>query len=80
MERNNHNMGRLPVYSSPNFTAEETILLRRLANGSTTEQIGRQLRLSPTEVARLLGDLQRKVGVADDKQLAAWARSWQRLI
>src|ERR1700730_2204208 len=76
MQGNSHNTRLAWVPSQ--FTGEETILLRRLAAGSTIQQIGRQLRLSPAALLRQLGDLRRRVSVADDVELAAWARRWER--
>ena len=77
MERSRHSTTTLPVSMPPRFTGEETILLRSLAARSTIKQIGRQLRLSPTALLRQLSDLRRRVCVADDIELAAWARRWK---
>jgi DNA-binding NarL/FixJ family response regulator len=76
MEGNNH-IKKLACVPSQ-FTGEETILLRRLAAGSSVKQIGRQLRLSRPALLRQLGDLRRRVSVDDDVELAAWARRWER--
>src|ERR1700676_2721108 len=54
------------------FTAEESILLRSLATGNTMKEMAGQLRLPRESLFRLLGDLRRKIGVADDTALAVW--------
>ena len=54
------------------FTAEESILLRSLATGNTVKEMAGQLRLPRESLFRLLGDLRRKIGVADDTALAVW--------
>jgi DNA-binding NarL/FixJ family response regulator len=54
------------------FTAEESILLRSLASGNTVKEMAGQLRLPRESLFRLLGDLRRKTGVADDTALAVW--------
>jgi hypothetical protein len=54
------------------FSAEESILLRNLAGGSSIKQISGQLRLSRGNLYRLLGDLRRKTGTADDLALSVW--------
>jgi DNA-binding CsgD family transcriptional regulator len=54
------------------FTAEESILLRSLATGNTVKEMAGQLRLPRESLFRLLGDLRRKTGVADDTALAVW--------
>jgi DNA-binding CsgD family transcriptional regulator len=59
----------LPV---PHFSAEESILLDNLGAGSSISQISRQLRLSRMNLYRLLGDLRRKTGTADDVALSVW--------
>ncbi len=58
--------------TGPRFTAEETILLRRIASGSTLKEIAGQLRLPRESLYRLQGDLRRKTGVVDDTALAVW--------
>jgi DNA-binding NarL/FixJ family response regulator len=57
---------------APRFTAEESILLRSLATGNTVKEMAGQLRLPRESLFRLLGDLRRKTGVADDTALAVW--------
>ena len=54
------------------FTSEETILLRSLGSGRTVKEIAGQLRLPRESLYRLLGDLRRKTGAADDTALAVW--------
>jgi DNA-binding CsgD family transcriptional regulator len=54
------------------FTAEESILLRSLATGNTVKEMAGQLRLPRESLFRLLGDLRRKTGAADDTALAVW--------
>jgi DNA-binding NarL/FixJ family response regulator len=54
------------------FTTEESILLRSLATGNTVKEMAGQLRLPRESLFRLLGDLRRKTGVADDTALAVW--------
>jgi DNA-binding NarL/FixJ family response regulator len=61
-----------PVGTGPRFTAEESILLRSLATGNTVKEMAGQLRLPRESLFRLLGDLRRKTGVADDTALAVW--------
>ena len=61
-----------PSGLGPRFTAEETILLRSLATGNSVKEIAGQLRLPRESLYRLLGDLRRKTGVADDTALAVW--------
>ncbi len=56
----------------PRFTTEESILLRSLATGNTVKEMAGQLRLPRESLFRLLGDLRRKTGVADDTALAVW--------
>jgi DNA-binding NarL/FixJ family response regulator len=56
----------------PRFTAEESILLRSLATGNTVKEMAGQLRLPRESLFRLLGDLRRKTGVADNTALAVW--------
>jgi DNA-binding NarL/FixJ family response regulator len=58
--------------TGPRFTAEESILLRSLATGNTVKEMAGQLRLPRESLFRLLGDLRRKTGVADDTALAVW--------
>jgi DNA-binding CsgD family transcriptional regulator len=58
--------------SVPHFSAEESILLDNLAGGFSISQISRQLRLSRMNLYRLLGDLRRKTGTADDVALSVW--------
>lgn len=58
--------------TGPRFTAEESILLRSLASGNTVKEMAGQLRLPRESLFRLLGDLRRKTGVADDTALAVW--------
>jgi len=58
--------------TEPRFTAEESILLRSLATGNTLKEMAGQLRLPRESLFRLLGDLRRKTGVADDTALAVW--------
>jgi DNA-binding NarL/FixJ family response regulator len=57
---------------APRFTTEESILLRSLATGNTVKEMAGQLRLPRESLFRLLGDLRRKTGVADDTALAVW--------
>ena len=54
------------------FTMEESILLRSLATGNTVKEMAGQLRLPRESLFRLLGDLRRKTGAADDTALAVW--------
>jgi DNA-binding NarL/FixJ family response regulator len=54
------------------FTTEESILLRSLATGNTVKEMAGQLRLPRESLFRLLGDLRRKTGAADDTALAVW--------
>src|SRR5580700_7677171 len=54
------------------FTTEESILLRSLASGNTVKEMAVQLRLPRESLFRLLGDLRRKIGAADDTALAVW--------
>jgi DNA-binding NarL/FixJ family response regulator len=54
------------------FTSEESILLRSLATGNTVKEMAGQLRLPRESLFRLLGDLRRKTGAADDTALAVW--------
>ena len=54
------------------FTMEESILLRSLASGNTVKEMAGQLRLPRESLFRLLGDLRRKTGAADDTALAVW--------
>ena len=54
------------------FTTEESILLRSLASGNTVKEMAGQLRLPRESLFRLLGDLRRKTGAADDTALAVW--------
>jgi DNA-binding NarL/FixJ family response regulator len=56
----------------PRFTAEESILLQNLATGNTIKEMAGQLRLPRESLYRLLGDLRRKTGAADDTALAVW--------
>jgi DNA-binding CsgD family transcriptional regulator len=57
---------------APRFTTEESILLRSLATGNTVKEMAGQLRLPRESLFRLLGDLRRKTGAADDTALAVW--------
>jgi DNA-binding NarL/FixJ family response regulator len=57
---------------APRFTSEESILLRSLATGNTVKEMAGQLRLPRESLFRLLGDLRRKTGSADDTALAVW--------
>jgi DNA-binding CsgD family transcriptional regulator len=70
--------------TGPRFTAEESILLRSLATGNTVKEMAGQLRLPRESLFRLMGDLRRKTGVADDTALAVWVlrnmRSLERRI
>ena len=56
----------------PQFSAEESIVLHNLAHGSSIKEISRQLRLSRMNLYRLMGDLRRKTGTADDVALSVW--------
>lgn len=56
----------------PQFSAEESIVLHNLAQGSSIKEISRQLRLSRMNLYRLMGDLRRKTGTADDVALSVW--------
>lgn len=58
--------------AGPRFTAEESILLRSLATGNTVKEMAGQLRLPRESLFRLMGDLRRKIGVADNTALAVW--------
>jgi DNA-binding NarL/FixJ family response regulator len=58
--------------TGPRFTAEESIILRSLATGNTVKEMAGQLRLPRESLFRLMGDLRRKTGVADDTALAVW--------
>jgi DNA-binding CsgD family transcriptional regulator len=58
--------------SSPRFTAEETILLRGLATGSSSKEMAAQMRLPRESLYRLMGDLRRKTGAISDTALAVW--------
>lgn len=58
--------------SSPRFTAEETILLRGLASGSSSKEMAAQMRLPRESLYRLIGDLRRKTGATSDTALAVW--------
>jgi hypothetical protein len=51
------------------WASEESILLRSLATGSTVKEMAGQLRLPRESLFRLLGDLRRKTGAADDTAL-----------
>jgi DNA-binding CsgD family transcriptional regulator len=57
---------------SPRFTAEETILLRGLASGSSSKEMAAQMRLPRESLYRLIGDLRRKTGANSDTALAVW--------
>ena len=57
---------------APRFTAEETILLRGLASGSTSKEMATQMRLPRESLYRLIGDLRRKTGASSDASLAVW--------
>jgi DNA-binding CsgD family transcriptional regulator len=57
---------------APQFSAEESILLRNLAGGSSIKEISGQLRLSKGNLYRLLSDLRRKTGTTDDLELSVW--------
>jgi len=57
---------------APRFTSEESILMRSLATGNTVKEMAGQLRLPRESLFRLLGDLRRKTGAADDTALAVW--------
>jgi DNA-binding CsgD family transcriptional regulator len=56
----------------PQFSAEESIVLHNLAQGSSIKEISRQLRLSRMNLYRLMGDLRTKTGTADDVALSVW--------
>jgi DNA-binding CsgD family transcriptional regulator len=56
----------------PQFSAEESIVLHNLAQGSSIKEISRQLRLSRMNLYRLMGDLRKKTGTADDVALSVW--------
>jgi DNA-binding CsgD family transcriptional regulator len=43
-----------------------------LATGNTVKEMAGQLRLPRESLFRLMGDLRRKTGVADDTALAVW--------
>jgi DNA-binding NarL/FixJ family response regulator len=58
--------------ATPKFSEEERILLQNLAGGSSIKEISGQLRLSKGNLYRLLGDLRRKTGTADDVALSVW--------
>ena len=57
----------------PRFTWEETIMIRNIATGSSVKEIAGRLRLPREILHRLMGDLRRKTGAADDTALAVWA-------
>lgn len=57
---------------APRFTAEETILLRGLASGSTSKEMAAQMRLPRESLYRLISDLRRKTGASSDASLAVW--------
>jgi DNA-binding CsgD family transcriptional regulator len=57
---------------APRFTAEEVILLRGLASGSTAKEMAGQMRLPRESLYRLMGDLRRKTGASTDTALAVW--------
>lgn len=57
---------------APRFTAEETILLRGLASGSSSKEMAAQMRLPRESLYRLMGDLRRKTGASSDASLAVW--------
>jgi DNA-binding CsgD family transcriptional regulator len=57
---------------APRFTAEETILLRGLASGSSSKEMATQMRLPRESLYRLIGDLRRKTGASSDTSLAVW--------
>jgi DNA-binding CsgD family transcriptional regulator len=57
---------------APRFTAEEIILLRGLASGSTGKEMAGQMRLPRESLYRLMGDLRRKTGASTDTALAVW--------
>jgi DNA-binding NarL/FixJ family response regulator len=56
----------------PRFTWEEIVVLRNIAAGSSVKEIAGQLRLPRQTMHRLVGDLRRKTGAADDTALAVW--------
>ena len=58
--------------TSPRFTAEETILLRGLASGSSSKEMAAQMRLPRESLYRLISDLRRKTGATSDTALAVW--------
>ncbi|HEY1925226.1 MAG TPA: hypothetical protein VGG58_08230 [Candidatus Acidoferrum sp.] len=58
--------------AAPRFTAEETILLRGLASGSTAKEMAMQMRLQRESLYRLMGDLRPKTGASSDTALAVW--------
>jgi DNA-binding CsgD family transcriptional regulator len=58
--------------AAPRFTAEETILLRGLASGSSSKEMAVQMRLPRESLYRLIGDLRRKTGASSDAALAVW--------
>lgn len=57
---------------APRFTAEETILLRGLASGSTAKEMAGQMRIPRESMYRLMSDLRRKTGASTDTALAVW--------
>jgi DNA-binding NarL/FixJ family response regulator len=61
------------IEATPQFTAEETILLRGLAKGNTVKQVARLLRLPRESLFRVLSDLRNKTGMLNDTALAVWA-------
>lgn len=61
------------VEATPQFTAEETILLRGLAKGNTIKEVARLLRLPREALFRVLSDLRNKTGMLNDTALAVWA-------
>jgi DNA-binding NarL/FixJ family response regulator len=56
----------------PRFTSEETIMIRNIATGSSVKEIAGRLRLPREILHRLMGNLRRKTGAADDTALAVW--------
>jgi len=58
----------------PTLTVEETIILRALAAGQTNRQVGRDLRIGPATLLRIMRDMREKLGTADNISLIKWVK------
>ena len=58
----------------PTFTGEESNILWALACGRTERQVCNDFRMEPTTFLRLMNDMRKKVGSADNVTLIAWAK------